>query len=155
MLNGSIVRAGGPSLWHHCRMLFVDDNEAFRRWLLLMLEEMPGLCVCGQAADGMEAIEKAESLKPDIVLLDIGLPKLNGLKTAEMIRKCSPQSQIVFLTHETDPDVVKAALDTGALGYVHKSPAGTELKAAFEAALRGCHFVSPSLKAGLLDTFAA
>jgi DNA-binding NarL/FixJ family response regulator len=103
----------------------------------------------------LEAVQKAESIKPDIVLLDVGLPKLNGLNTAELIRKCSPESKIVFLTNETDPDVVKAALDTGALGYVHKLQAGTELKTAVEAALRGQQFVSPNLKVDFLDIFAA
>jgi two-component system NarL family response regulator len=108
-----------------------------------------------EAADGFEAVQKAESIRPDIVLLDIGLPKLNGLNIAELIRKCSPESKIVFLTNETDPDVVKAALDTGAVGYVHKLQAGTELKTAVEAALRGQQFVSPNLKVDFLDTFAA
>jgi DNA-binding NarL/FixJ family response regulator len=133
-------------------MLLVDDNEPLRRSLLLMLQEMPGLSVTGQATDGLEAVQKAESLKPDIVLLDIGLPKLNGLNAAELILKRSPKSKIVFLTHETDPDVVKAALDTGALGYVHKLQAGTELNAAVEAALRGRQFVSSNLKVGFLDS---
>lgn len=136
-------------------MLLVDDNERFRRSLLLMLHEISGLCIAGEATDGFEAVQKAESIKPDIVLLDIGLPKRNGLNTAELIRKCSPESKIVFLTNETDPDVVKAALDTGAAGYVHKLQAGTELKTAVEAALRGQLFVSPNLKVDFLDTRAA
>jgi DNA-binding NarL/FixJ family response regulator len=106
-------------------MLLVDDNEPFRRSLLLLLQEISGLCITGEAADGFEAVQKAESIKPDIVLLDIGLPKLNGLNTAELIRNCSPESKIVFLTNETDPDVVKAALDAGASGYVHKLQAAT------------------------------
>ena len=126
-------------------MLLVDDSEQFRQSLLSTLQEICGLCITGEAADGLEAVQKAESIKPDIVLLDIGLPKLNGLNTAELIRKCSPESKIVFLTLEKDPDVVKAALDTGALGYVHKLQAGTELKTAVEAALRGQQFVSPNL----------
>lgn len=154
MDNGSTVRSGEPPWRHSCRMLLVDDNEPFRRSLLLILREMPGLCISEQAADGLEAVQKAESLKPDIVLLDIGLPKLNGLNTAALIRKCSPESKIVFLTHETDPDVVKAALDTGALGYVHKQQTGTQLKAAVEAVLIGEQFVSPNLKLGFLNAFA-
>src|SRR5215467_2254812 len=101
MENGSTARGSELLSRHSCRMLLVDDNEAFRRFLLLTLQQMPGLCISGQAADGLEAVQKAESLKPDIVLLDIGLPKLNGLNAAELIRKCSPESKIVFLTHET------------------------------------------------------
>src|SRR5215467_11987914 len=150
MENKSAAKGGEPLWWHSCGVLLVDDNEPFRRWLLLMLQEISGLCISGQAADGLEAVQKAESLRPDIVLLDIGLPKLNGLNTSEMIRKCSPESKIVFLTQETDPDVVKAALDTGALGYVHKLQIGTELKAAVEAVLIGEQFVSPNLKLGFL-----
>ena len=155
MDNGRTVRSGEPPWCHSCRMLLVDDNEPFRRSLLLLLQEISGLCITGEAADGFEAVQKAESIKPDIVLLDIGLPKLNGLNTAELIRNCSPESKIVFLTNETDPDVVKAALDAGASGYVHKLQAGTELKTAVEAALRGQQFVSPNLKVDFLDTFAA
>ena len=139
MDNGSTVRSGEPPRWHSCRMLLVDDSEPFRQSLLSMLQEISGLCITGEAADGFEAVQKAESIKPDIVLLDVGLPKLNGLNTAELIRKCSPESKIVFLTNETDHDIVKAALDTGAVGYVHKLQAGTELKTAVEAALRGRH----------------
>jgi DNA-binding NarL/FixJ family response regulator len=155
MDDGRAERSGKPPWCHSCRMLLVDDNEPFRRSLFLMLQEISGLCITGEAADGFEAVQKAESIKPDIVLLDIGLPKVNGLNVAELIRKCSPESKIVCLTNETDPDVVKAALDTGAVGYVHKLQAGTELKTAVEAALRGQQFVSPNLKVNFLDTFAA
>ena len=136
-------------------MLLVDDSEPFRQSLLSTLQEISGLSITGEAADGLEAVQKAESIKPDIILLDVGLPKLNGLNTAELIRKCSPESKIVFLTNETDPDVVKAALDTGALGYVHKLQTVTELRTAVEAALRGQQFVSPNLKVEFPNTFAA
>jgi len=155
MDNASTMRSGEPPWWHSCRMLLVDDSKPFRRSLLLTLEEISGVCITVEAADGFEAVQKAESIRPDIVLLDIGLPKLNGLNVAALIRKCSPESKIVFLTNETDPEVVKAALDTGAVGYVHKLQAGTELKTAVEAALRGQQFVSPNLKVNFLDTFAA
>jgi two-component system response regulator NreC len=120
-----------------------------------MLKEERGFQVVGEGADGLEGIQKAEALKPDLVLLDIGLPKLNGIKASKLIRKWSPESKIVFLTEQCDPDVVFAALDTGALGYVHKSRAGLELDLAVEAALRGKQFVSPSLKVPFLDYFAA
>ena len=129
-----------------CRILHVDDSEPFRLFVALMLQEGPGLYSIEQAADGLEGVERAENLKPDLVLLDIGLPKLNGIDVSKLIRECSPNSKIIFLTVETDFYVVKAALDTGALGYVYKPCAGIELRTAVDAALRGKQFVSRSLK---------
>src|SRR5437763_16905395 len=98
MDNGSRVRSGEPPSWHSCRMLLVDDSEPFRQALPSMLQEVSGLCITGEAADGFEAVQKAESIKPDIVLLDFGLPQLNGLTTAELIRKCSPEPKVAVLT---------------------------------------------------------
>ena len=129
-----------------CRILHIDDSEPFRHLVALMLQEGPGLYSIEQAADGLEGVEKAENLKPGLILLDIGLPKLDGIDVAKLIRECSPNSKIIFLTVETDFYVVKAALDTGALGYVYKPCAGIELRTAVDTALRGKQFVSRSLK---------
>lgn len=137
------------------RVLLVDDNKPFRQLVFSMLQEKPGFQVIAEAADGLEGVQKAENLKPDLVLLDIGLPKLNGIGASLLIRKRSPESKVVFLTEQCDRDVVNAALDTGAVGYVHKSYAGRELDTAVEAALRGKQFVSSNLKAPFLDYFAA
>jgi len=134
-----------------CRILLVDDSEPFRHLVALILQEDPGLYSVEQAADGLEGVQKAKNLKPDLILLDIGLPKLNGIDASKLIREYSPNSKIIFLTGETDPYVVKAALDTGALGYVHKPFAGIELGIAAEAALQGRQFVSRSLKLPSLD----
>jgi|SRR5215469_6044270 len=128
------------------RILLVDDNEPFRKIVILMLQENPGLYSVEQAGDGLDGVQKAENLRPDLVLLDIGLPKLNGIDVSKLIRECSPNSKIIFLTVETDLYVVKAALDTGALGYVHKPRAGIELGIAVEAVLRGRRFVSRNLR---------
>ena len=102
--------------------------------------------VIAEASDGPEALQKAEELKPDLIVLDIGLPKLNGIEVALRIRQVSPSSKIVFLSHNNDLDVVRAALSTGARGYVHKTDAGSELLPAVYAVLRGKQFVSSSIK---------
>lgn len=134
-------------------MLLVDDNESFRQLVFLMLQKKPGLHVIGQAADGLEGVQKAENLKPDLVLLDIGLPKLDGIHASRLIRKRSPESKIVFLTVEIDLDVVNAALDAGALGYVIKSRTQSDLMQALEAVLQGKQFVSRGLKVPVFDIF--
>ena len=106
----------------------------------------PELQVICEASDGPEAVLKAEELKPDLIVLDIGLPKLNGIEAARRIRQLSPSSKIVFLSLYNSPDVVQGALSTGALGYVHKTDARSELLPAVDAVLRGRQFVSSSLK---------
>jgi DNA-binding NarL/FixJ family response regulator len=97
-------------------------------------------------SDGLEAVKKAEELKPDLVLLDIGLPKLNGIEAARQIRQFSHNSKIVFLSMVKSVDIVQAALGTGALGYVCKADAQSDLLPAMEAVLRGEPFVSSSIK---------
>ena len=99
-----------------------------------------------EASDGSEAVQKAEKLKPHLIVLDIGLPKLNGIEAARKIRQLSSSSKIVFLSLNKDLEVVRAALSTGALGYVLKTDAQSELLPAVDAALRGKQFVSSSLK---------
>ena len=134
-------------------MLLVDDNKHFRQLVFLMLQKKPGVHVIGQAADGLEGVQKAENLKPDLVLLDIGLPKLDGINASRLIRKRSPQSKIVFLTVEIDLDVVNAALDAGALGYIIKSRTQSDSMQALEAVLEGKQFVSSGLKLPVFDIF--
>lgn len=94
--------------------------------------------------DGLEAVQKAEELRPDLILLDIGLPTLNGIEVARRIRKLSPESKIIFVSQESSADVVQAALALGAQGYVVKAQAATDLVAAVEAVLAGKTFVSGS-----------
>src|SRR6516165_4846470 len=105
-----------------------------------MLEQRPEFQVIGQASDGIEAIETAERLQPDLVLLDIGLPKLNGIRTAERIREIAPHSKILFLSQENSPNVIQAALSTEASGYVHKTYLHRDLMRAIEAVLAGKRF---------------
>ena len=128
------------------RVLVVEDFEDWRRQVRIMIQARTEWQVIAEASDGSEAVQKAEELKPDLILLDIGLPKLNGIEAARRIRQRSPSSKIIFLSQNSDLDVVRAALGTGALGYVRKTDARRELLPAMDAVLRGKQFVSSSLK---------
>ncbi|HET6931238.1 MAG TPA: response regulator [Candidatus Acidoferrum sp.] len=128
------------------RILIADDYADWRRQVRLLLRARPEWQVIAEASDGSEAVQKVEELKPDLILLDIGLPKLHGIEAARRIRQLSPSSKIVFLSQNDDRDVVQAALSTGALGYVYKPDAEGQLLAALDAVLRGKQFVSSSLK---------
>ena len=103
------------------RVLVVDDYEPFRRFVCSTLGKSSDLQVIGEADDGLEAIHKAEELQPDLIVLDIGLPTLNGIEAARRIRKLSPESKILFVSQESSADVVQEALRIGALGYVVKT----------------------------------
>jgi len=124
------------------RVLVVDDFEPFRRFVSSTLGKRQALQIVGEASDGLEAVRRAEALKPDLILLDIGLPTLNGMEAARQIRKLAPESKIIFLSQESCADVVQEALNLGAWGYVAKATAGRDLLAAVEAVLLGQHFVS-------------
>jgi DNA-binding NarL/FixJ family response regulator len=117
-------------------ILLVEDCEPFRRFVSSMLKREPRLQVVCEVENGLEAIDKAKELQPDLILLDIGLPTLNGLEAARQIRKLAPKSKIIFLSQESSSDVVQVALALGE-GYVAKSGAGSELLTAVEAVLQG------------------
>jgi DNA-binding NarL/FixJ family response regulator len=118
-------------------VLVVEDFAAFRQFLTATLASMSGLQVIGEASDGLEAVQKALDLQPDLILLDIGLPSLDGIEAARRIRKISPASKIIFVIQESSADVVQVAVDLGANGYVVKAHAGGDLVAAIEAVLSG------------------
>ena len=128
------------------RILIADDFKDWRRQVLQLFQARPEWQVIAEAADGPEAIQKAGELKPDLIVLDIGLPKLNGIEAARRIRRLSPRSRMLFLSQHDSPDMVQAALSTGALGYVHKTDASSALLPAVEAVLQDKQFVSGSLK---------
>lgn len=127
------------------RALVVDDYEPFRRFVCFALRERPALQVVGEASDGVEAVQRAEELKPDLILLDIGLPTLNGIAAARQIRTLSPESKIIIVTQESSADVVQEAFNSGAEGYVLKTRAGFDLLDAVDAVLEGRQFVSTGL----------
>lgn len=124
------------------RVLVAEDYQPFRRFLTSTVQRTPELQVICEVADGLEAVEKAGDLKPELVLLDVGLPRLNGIEAARQIRSLSPYSKILFVSQESSVDIVQAALETGAVGYVVKADAGLELVAALDAVLRGETYVS-------------
>ena len=128
-------------------VLVVDDHEPFRRFVRTTFSTKPELKIISEASDGLEAVQKAVELQPALIVLDIGLPGLNGLEAARRIRKLSPQSTILFLSQESSPDIVQEALSLGALGYVMKAHAAIDLLIAVEAVLRNEQFVSSALKA--------
>jgi DNA-binding NarL/FixJ family response regulator len=127
------------------RVLVVDDFEPWQRQVIAQIREKPKFKIIGVMADGMEAIQKAEELQPDLILLDVSLPKLSGIEAARKIRKFVPRAKILFLSASPDPDVVRAAFCAGGAGFVLKSDAASALLAGIEAVLNGKQFVSRSL----------
>jgi|SRR5580704_1803940 DNA-binding NarL/FixJ family response regulator len=127
------------------RILLVDDSEPFRSLTASILTKYPGSQIVGVALDGQEAVQKAQDLKPDLVVLDIGLPKLNGIEAARQIRLVSPNSKILFFTGNDYPQIVREALEAGTGGYVIKVDGAGELLAAVEAVLLGKQYVSKRL----------
>ena len=127
-------------------ILVVEDFEPIRRFVCSALESRAEFQVIGQASDGLEAIQKAEELQPDVILLDISLPKLNGIAAARQILTRVPKAKIVFLSEDVSPETVEEASRTGASGYVAKSDAGKELLGAVEAVIHGGQFVSRRLE---------
>jgi DNA-binding NarL/FixJ family response regulator len=127
------------------RVLLVDDNEPFRQFVRRALSARPEIEIVAEASDGLEAVRKAQELKPGLIVLDIGLPGLNGIEAARRIRKLSPESIILFLSQESSADIVHEALSLGALGYVRKTCAATDLMVAVDTVLRNQQFVSGAL----------
>jgi DNA-binding NarL/FixJ family response regulator len=132
------------------RILLVEDFEPFRRFIRSQLQPRLDLEVIAEASDGLEAVHVAEQLQPDLILLDIGLPKLNGIEAARRIRKLCPESKIVFLSQESSADVIEEALNSGGTGYVVKTNAGSELLDAIDAIRTGGQFVGTAYRATLV-----
>lgn len=126
------------------RVLVVEDFIPYRRFILSTLASMGDLQVIGEVSDGLEAVQQAVELRPDLILLDIGLPSLNGIEAARQIRKLIPESKIIFLTQESSADAVQEALSLGARGYVVKINAESDLLSAVKTVLLGKTFVSGS-----------
>jgi DNA-binding NarL/FixJ family response regulator len=127
------------------RVLVVEDFAPFCEFVRSTLAERPDVQVIGEVADGLEAVQKAELLEPNLVLLDIGLPTLNGIEAARQISKLAPKSKIIFVSQESSREVVQAALNVGAWGYVVKTKAAIDLLAAVDAVFEGKRFVSVGL----------
>ena len=137
---------GAPSI----RVLVVEDFEPWRRFISTTLQKQPELEISGQVSDGLEAVRQAQELQPDLILLDIGLPTINGIEAARRIREVSPASKILFVSETRSPEIAEEALNTGAGGYVLKSDAASDLLPAIKAVLQGKRFVSASLAGDFL-----
>ncbi len=123
----------------------VDDYEPWRRYYATIFLTEQGLQIIGEASNGLEAVQQAQTLQPDLILLDIGLPTLNGIEAARQIRQVSPASRILFVSENRSADIAAEALSTGASGYVVKSNATRELLPAVDMVLAGTRFVSAGL----------
>ena len=132
------------------RIFLVDDFAPLRKELSLILQNHTRFQIVGETGDGLDAVRIAKELKPDLILLDIGLPNLNGIQVAEQIQSDAPAVKIIFVTQIDDPEVVRAAVDCGSRGYVLKSEAQRELLQTIEDVLVGKSFVSRRLRKLLL-----
>ncbi|MGA2602378.1 MAG: response regulator transcription factor [Bryobacteraceae bacterium] len=137
------------------RILIADDHEVVRRGLASLLQSHEGWEICGDAKDGREAVEKAKLLKPDVVILDVGMPNLNGLAATRQLLQQNPQQKVIVLTITDSDQVIREALDAGARGFVLKSDAARDLVSAVEALQRNRMFFTPRVNdmvlAGFLD----
>jgi DNA-binding NarL/FixJ family response regulator len=140
---------GAPTL----RLLLADDHEFVRRGVRYLLESEPGWEVCGEAATGREAVEMAERLSPDVVVLDISMPGMNGLEATRQIRRVAPQCQVLILTIHESEDMVRDVLAAGARGYVLKSDAGSDLVNAVRALSRRKTFFTADVQAMVLQGY--
>lgn len=138
------------------RILIADDHEVVRRGMCALLEAHEGWEICGEAPDGREAVEKAKQLKPDVIILDVGMPNLNGLAATRQLSQQSSSYKIIVLTIDDSDEVIREALDAGARGFVLKSDAARDLVSAVEALQRNRMFFTPRVNdmvlAGFLDT---
>ena len=123
------------------RFLVVEDHEPYQQFICSSLGKRNELQIVGVASDGLDAVHKAVQLHPDFILLDIGLPTINGIEAARRISELVPESKILFLSMESDPEIVQEALSVGAVGYLAKAFVGSDLLAAVDAVIHGRQFV--------------
>jgi DNA-binding NarL/FixJ family response regulator len=144
---------GEISMTEKHRMVIAEDHTILREGLKALLASDPGLEVVGEARDGQEAIRAAEKLKPHLILMDLSMPRMNGLDAIREIRKSSPQTKILILTvHKTD-EYIQAALEAGANGYVLKDSGHNELSLAIRNVLEGKYFISPEISGKIIGGY--
>ena len=137
------------------RILLADDHEIVRRGLRSLLEAKEGWEVCGEAITGLQAIEISKELKPDVVIMDISMPELNGLEATRQILKTTPQAEVLILTMHESEQLVRDVLDAGARGYILKSDAGRELVNAVQSLSDHKPFFTSKVSELLLDGYLA
>jgi DNA-binding NarL/FixJ family response regulator len=135
------------------RILVADDHEVVRKGLLAMLQQQPEWQVCGEASDGREAVTKAAELNPDVIVLDIGMPTLNGLEATRQILKTNPRTKILILTLHDSDQLVQDVLDAGARGFLLKSDAARDLVAAVEALRREKTYFTSKVASMVLEGY--
>jgi DNA-binding NarL/FixJ family response regulator len=135
------------------RLLVADDHDVVRKGLCALLQEQPGWEVAGEASDGRDAVEKAKKLKPDVTVLDISMPHLNGLEAARQILKDVSTTKILILTMHDSDTLIREVLNAGARGYVLKTDAGVDLVNAVDALRRNKTFFTPKVAQMVLDGY--
>jgi two-component system, NarL family, response regulator NreC len=135
------------------RVLLADDHTLIRAGLRMVVAAQPDLTVAGEAGDGREAVAIAQNLKPDVVVMDIGMPKLNGIEAARQIRAALPETQVVMLSMHSDEAYILRALKAGAKAYLLKDSAEADLARAIRAAAAGKSFFSPAVGKVLLEDY--
>jgi two-component system, NarL family, response regulator NreC len=135
------------------RVLIADDHTIVREGIKRLANTQPDVEIVGEAEDGMEVMEKARSLRPDVVLLDIGMPKINGLEAIQLIKEAVPDTQIVVISAHTQENYVHQALSSGALGYVPKAAPGSDIFKAIRAAYRKVYFLSSRVEADVISSY--
>jgi DNA-binding NarL/FixJ family response regulator len=135
------------------RILVADDHSIVRRGVRALLETRPGWKVCGEAATGAEAVKQAKKLRPDVVVIDITMPDLNGFEATRQIRAAAPQTEVLVLTVHESEQALREVLDAGALGYVSKSDLDLNLSTAIESLLRHKPFLSSRVSEMMLERY--
>ena len=135
------------------RVIVADDHHLVRQGIRMLLEKAEDIDVVGEAENGLEAVDLAESLTPDIVVMDISMPRLNGIQATEQIRSRVSQTQVVVLSMHADDAMVRQALRRGARGYVLKRAVGEELLLAIRAAMNGETYLSPPIAGSIVEEF--
>jgi DNA-binding NarL/FixJ family response regulator len=135
------------------RLLVADDHDVVRKGLCALLQEQPGWEIAGEASDGRDAVEKAKKLKPDVTVLDISMPRLNGLEAARQILKDVSTTKILILTMHDSDALIREVLNAGARGYVLKTDAGVDLVNAVDALRRNKTFFTPKVAQMVLDGY--
>jgi DNA-binding NarL/FixJ family response regulator len=135
------------------RILLADDHEVVRRGLKVLLEDRMGWEICGEAVTGREAVDMARAMQPNIAIIDLMMPDLNGLETTRQIRRVSPRTQVLIFTMHRNETIVHEVLDAGARGYILKSDAEKEIVSAVEALLRSQPYFSAQISETVLEGY--